>query len=72
MTEIYIEDARLFALADAIAALEPCAWAGRITRDQILIALGEHGDIWPISILSHVGRPDPRARGRLSLSPHST
>lgn len=51
MNEIYLDDARLFAIADAIAAIKPCAFAGRVTRDQIIIALGEHGDIWPTSIL---------------------
>lgn len=51
MAEIFLPLSRLHVLADAIAALEPCAWSGTITRDQILIALGEHGDIWPASIL---------------------
>lgn len=47
MSEIYIDDHRFNALAEKIAALEPCAFAGRITADQIKLALGEHGDIWP-------------------------
>lgn len=51
MTEIYIERSRLHAIADAIAALEPCPFTGTITRDQIVLALGEHGNIWPVSLL---------------------
>jgi hypothetical protein len=39
--------------ANAIANLEPCPFAGRITPEQIIAALGEFGDIWPESI-----RPD--------------
>jgi|GEM_PF-6028940 len=54
-TEIYVEDQRLIRLADKIADLEPCPFAGRVTRDQVLMALGEFGDFWPESILSSVG-----------------
>lgn len=52
--EIYIDRSRLHILADAIAALEPCPFTGTITRDQIVVALGEHGNIWPTSILLDV------------------
>ena len=64
MAEIYIPLSRLHAVADAVAALEPCAWSGKITRDQILIALGEHGDIWPASILSDLICEDALERER--------
>jgi len=56
LNEIYLDDARLFAIADAIAAIKPCAFAGRVTRDQIVVAMGEHGDIWPSSILPELIR----------------
>lgn len=50
MAEIYIATARENRIAEAIAALEPCAIHGRITVDQVKIVLGEVGDIWPASI----------------------
>lgn len=39
--------------AEAIADLKPCPFAGRVTPDQIIAALGEYGSIWPETI-----RPD--------------
>jgi hypothetical protein len=39
--------------AQKIADLDPCPFAGRLTPDQIIAALGEFGDIWPDNI-----RPD--------------
>lgn len=54
MTEIYIDRSRLHTLADAIAALRPCPFTGTITRDQIVLAIGEHGNIWPVSLLADV------------------
>ena len=50
MAEIYIATARENRIAEAIAALEPCPFHGRITTDQIKIVLGEVGNIWPASI----------------------
>lgn len=41
-------------LVDALANLKPCPFEGRITADQIKIALGELGDVWPASILPDV------------------
>lgn len=70
LNEIYIEDARLIAIADAIAAIKPCAFAGRVTRDQIIVALGEHGDIWPLSILPGLIRDSAEDRGRF-MYPHA-
>lgn len=67
MNELYLDDARLFAIADAIAAIRPCPFAGRVTRDQIVVALGEHGDIWPLSILPDVIRDG--AEDRLMYPP---
>jgi hypothetical protein len=49
----YIPKEQLIAAAEAIAALEPCPFAGAITRDQVLMAMGEHGDIWLASLLPH-------------------
>lgn len=51
---IYIANEQLISAADAIADLEPCPFAGKITRDQILMTMGEHGDMWPVSILPDV------------------
>ena len=49
-TTIYVPDERLFKAADAIAAgLEPCAWSGKVERDQILLALIEIADVAPES-----------------------
>ncbi len=48
--DYFVPDERLVRAADAIANLAPCPIAGRITRDQVLLALGEFGDIWPDSI----------------------
>lgn len=56
MTDIYIPDDKLFRLADKLAALEPCPFAGRVTRDLVLTALGEFGDLWPKSIAADVVR----------------
>lgn len=56
LNEIFLNDARLFAIADAIATIRPCPFAARVTRDQIIVALGEHGDIWPTSILPELIR----------------
>ena len=50
MAEIYIATARENHIAEAIAALEPCPFHGRITTDQVKIVLGEVGNIWPASI----------------------
>lgn len=49
--EVYLETSRLNQMAEAIAALEPCPFAGRVTADQIKLVLGEKGNVWPASIL---------------------
>jgi hypothetical protein len=54
MAEIYIPTGNYRRAADAIAALEPCPVHGVITADQVKIALGEAGNIWPESIRSAV------------------
>jgi hypothetical protein len=41
------------ALIKALAHIGRSAFTGTITRDEIVIALGEHADIWPRSILPH-------------------
>jgi hypothetical protein len=43
----------LGALIKALAYIGPSAFTGTITRDEIVIALGEHADIWPRLILPH-------------------
>jgi hypothetical protein len=49
MAEIYVSTENYRRAAEAIAALEPCPFQGRITADQVKIALGEVGNIWPAS-----------------------
>lgn len=48
--EIYLSHDRYTRLVAALADLKPCPIADRITADQIKIALGEAGDIWPLGI----------------------
>ncbi|AUC93702.1 hypothetical protein CWS35_04830 [Bradyrhizobium sp. SK17] len=45
---------RLNLLADRLAALAPCPVTGLVTDNEIKIALGEHGDIWPSCIRGHI------------------
>jgi hypothetical protein len=47
---IYIEIGVYNRAAETLAALEPCPFAGKVTADQVKIALGELLDIWPASI----------------------
>lgn len=47
---VYFDTAELEALAEKIARLEPCPVAGRVTADQVKIALGEGLDVWPARI----------------------
>lgn len=54
MNARYVPDNNYDAAIAAILALEPCAFAGRVTKDQIAVALGEFGDIWPEGIRSMV------------------
>jgi hypothetical protein len=44
----YIEDADYDRTVDALAQ------AGRMTRDEVMLILGEAGNIWPHSILRDV------------------
>jgi hypothetical protein len=46
----YLPTEEFHKLAEAIAALEPCPMDGRVTANQIKIALGAFGDIWPMAI----------------------
>ena len=48
---VYIDTSEFNALALAIAGQPPCQFTGRVTEDQIKIALGEIGDVWPIAIM---------------------
>lgn len=45
---------RLEPLADQLASLAPCPVTGIMTDNEVKIALGEAGDIWPRSIYGHV------------------
>ena len=47
---IYVDTELYNRAAKAIAALEPCPFAGVVTVDQIKIVLGEVADIWPAAI----------------------
>jgi hypothetical protein len=54
--DCFVPDEMLFRAAERIAHLAPCLFAGRLTPDQIIMAFGEFGDIWPESIRSDVIR----------------
>ena len=54
MTEIYIDDQSFEELAIRLAAITPCPFAGYVTANQMKIALGEHGGVWPASIKGDV------------------
>lgn len=45
--EVYLETSRLNQMAEAIAALEPCPFAGRVTADEVKLVLGEKGNVYP-------------------------
>jgi hypothetical protein len=50
MATVFIEDAKFDHFAESVAALEPCPFAGKVTADQVKIALVELLDICPASI----------------------
>lgn len=62
MTATYIRTEAFQRLADKIAALEPCPFYGYVTPDQIKMALGEHGNIWPTSVHAETAVPQSKAR----------
>jgi hypothetical protein len=39
-------------LVDVLAELEPCAWTGELEANDVIIALGEFGNVWPENIRS--------------------
>jgi hypothetical protein len=41
------------ALVRALANVEPCAVTGAITKDGIMVALGDNADVWPEAIRDH-------------------
>ena len=53
---IFAENALLDKACRAIAALKPCPFAGKVTADQVKLALGEMLDIWPKSIAPKCAR----------------
>ncbi len=48
MTDIYLDDERYARLVNALLNVQPCPFAGHVTADQIMMALGEVGNVWPI------------------------
>ncbi|TAI63464.1 hypothetical protein [Bradyrhizobium sp. Leo170] len=68
-SEIYLSDDRHSRLVQAILNAKPCPFAGHVTADQITMALGEVGSIWPehsrgdmvIDALEHAERPRTKA-----------
>lgn len=49
-SEHYPDDATCARFVDAILNVEPCAWSGKVEKDQIKLVLGEVGEIWPSAI----------------------
>jgi hypothetical protein len=49
-TEIYMNDETYDGLVEAILNAAPCAWSGKVEKDQIKLVLGEVGDVWPAAI----------------------
>jgi len=70
--EIFLTD-RCAGLVAALDNLQPCSIADRVTADQIKIALGEIGDIWPFGICRDVilaGAPTERNIVRVTFPQH--
>jgi hypothetical protein len=60
VTDIYLDYERYNKLIDALLNMKPCPFAGVVTADQIKLALGLGGDIWPATILPDVLAEDHR------------
>jgi hypothetical protein len=58
---------RMSRLADVLASLDPCPVTGLMTDNQIKIALGEFGDVWPRSIYGEVVYADQEEHPRTVL-----
>jgi hypothetical protein len=50
MAAIYVENKLFDHVVNVIATLEPCPFAGKVTIDQIKLALADATDVWPVSI----------------------
>jgi hypothetical protein len=48
--EIYIEDDQYDRLVAALLTLQPSPVTGEVGPDEVKIALGEIGDIWPARV----------------------
>lgn len=48
--DIYLDYQRYNKLVDALLNVQPCPVTGEVTPDQIKLALGLAGDIWPMEI----------------------
>ena len=51
---IYFETAALNRFAKTVVELKPCPFEGRVTAEQVKVALGEFLDAWPASIADDV------------------
>lgn len=56
---IFVDDRRYDALVQALLNLPPCAVTGEVTDNEIKVALGEVGNIWPASILPLLEEDEP-------------
>lgn len=45
--DIYLKNDQYDRMVAALTAIRPCPFEGKVTADQIKLALGEHGGIWP-------------------------
>lgn len=57
--ETFVQDYNALRLAAAaIAALEPCPFAGKVTTDQVLMAFGAYLNVWSQGVMEdvHVNR----------------
>lgn len=50
VSDIYLDDERYATLVAALLNVQPCPFEGVVTADQIKMALGMGGDIWPMEI----------------------
>lgn len=62
MTDHYVDDETYFRLVEALAALQPEIIGDRLALDpdQIKIALGEAGGIWPEIVREDSSNPTER------------
>ena len=49
----YLDNDTYTRLVDALLNVQPSAFTGTVTADEIKITLGEIGDLWPASIVGN-------------------